>query len=31
MIFFHMIEISNEVTDEWKVPPEGYNEDMEDD
>jgi hypothetical protein len=31
MIFFHMIEISNEVTDEWKRPPEGYNEDMEDD
>ena len=26
-----MVEIDNEVTDEWKNPAEGYNEDMEDD
>ena len=31
MIFFHMVEIDDEITEEWKNPPEGYNEDMEDD
>lgn len=31
MIFVHMIEIDNEISDEWKKPEEGYNDDMEDD
>jgi len=31
MIFYHMVEISDEITEEWKRPVEGYNEDMEDD
>jgi hypothetical protein len=31
MIFFHMVEIENEVSLTWMTPPEGYNEDMEDD
>lgn len=31
MVFTHMVDISEEITDEWKVPPPGYNEDMEDD
>lgn len=26
-----MVEIDDEITDEWKNPAEGYNEDMEDD
>ena len=26
-----MIEISDEIPSEWQTPPEGYNEDMEDD
>lgn len=25
MIFFHMVEISNEIEDDWKSPAEGYN------
>lgn len=28
MVFTHMVDISNEITDEWKSPPPGYNEDM---
>ena len=31
MIFIHMIEIENEITDEWKNPQEGYNDNMDDD
>lgn len=31
MVFVHMIEIDNNVTEEWKKPIEGYNDDMEDD
>lgn len=31
MIFFHMIEISEEITESWMKPDEGYNDDMEDD
>lgn len=31
MIFFHMIEISEEITEAWMKPDEGYNDDMEDD
>lgn len=31
MVFTHMIDISDDITDEWKAPPPGYNEDMEDD
>ena len=29
MIFFHMIEINVDVTDDWKEPYEGFNEDIE--
>lgn len=29
MIFLQMIDISLEVADEWKSPPEGYCEDFE--
>lgn len=29
MIFFYMIEIDDEITDEWKKPAEGYSEDFE--
>lgn len=31
MIFVHMVDIDNEVSEEWKKPVEGYNDDMEDD
>jgi len=31
MIFHHMVEIEDEVSESWMCPPEGYNEDMEDD
>lgn len=31
MIFIHMIDIDPNVTEEWKKPAEGYNDDMEDD
>jgi hypothetical protein len=31
MVFYHMIEISSEITEEWMRPKEGYNDDMEDD
>lgn len=31
MIFKHMIEIDDEITDEWKHPAEGFNEDIEED
>lgn len=31
MVFYHMIEISSEITQEWMRPEEGYNDDMEDD
>ncbi|CAD8128052.1 unnamed protein product [Paramecium sonneborni] len=31
MIFFHMIQISSTITDEWKRPPEGFNDDIEQD
>ena len=27
----HMVDIDSDVTDEWKSPEEGYNDDMEDD
>jgi hypothetical protein len=27
MIFLHMVQIENEIPEEWKNPPEGYNED----
>lgn len=29
MIFLHMIQIDDKIPEEWKNPPEGYNEDME--
>lgn len=29
MIFVHMIQIEQEIPEEWKSPPEGYNEDNE--
>ncbi|CAD8079878.1 unnamed protein product [Paramecium primaurelia] len=31
MIFFHMIQISSTITDEWMKPPEGFNDDIEQD
>ncbi|MDD2840637.1 MAG: hypothetical protein PHY80_06030 [Rickettsiales bacterium] len=31
MIFHHMVEIENDISESWMCPPEGYNEDMEDD
>jgi len=31
MIFKQMINIDEDVSEEWKAPPEGYNEDLEDD
>lgn len=31
MLFFHMIDISLDVDDDWKRPPEGFNEDIEED
>lgn len=31
MIFKHMIEIDDEITNEWKKPAEGFNEDLEED
>jgi len=31
MIFLHMVEIDTDITDEWKQPPEGYNDDIEED
>lgn len=31
MIFKHMIEIDEEITEEWKQPAEGFNEDVEED
>lgn len=30
MLFVHMIDIEEDITDEWKKPEEGYNEEMED-
>ena len=30
MIFCLMVEIGDEITEEWKVPSEGYNEDRDD-
>lgn len=29
MIFYHMIQISEEIQDDWKVPAEGFNDDIE--
>lgn len=29
MIFFHMIQISEEVSEEWQTPAEGFNDDIE--
>lgn len=29
MIFYHMIQISEEVDEKWKVPAEGFNDDIE--
>ncbi len=31
MIFYHMVDISQEISEEWMKPEEGYNEEMEDD
>ena len=31
MIFYHMIDIDEEIDDDWKIPPEGFSEDIEDD
>ncbi|CAK67710.1 unnamed protein product (macronuclear) [Paramecium tetraurelia] len=31
MIFFHMIQISSTISDEWKRPPEGFNDNLEQD
>ena len=31
MIFYHMIDIDEEIDDNWKIPPEGFSEDIEDD
>lgn len=31
MIFHHMVEIEDDISQEWMSPAEGYNEDMEDD
>ncbi|CAK69294.1 unnamed protein product (macronuclear) [Paramecium tetraurelia] len=31
MIFYHMIQISSTITDEWMKPPEGFNDDIEQD
>ena len=31
MIFYHMIDIEDEIDDDWKIPPEGFSEDLEDD
>lgn len=31
MIFFHMIQIDQEITEEWKKPAEGFNDDFEED
>lgn len=31
MIFLHMVEIDTEITPEWNSPPEGYNDDIEED
>ena len=30
MIFFQIVEIDQQITNEWKVPPEGYNQDTDD-
>merc|ERR1712226_1537446 len=29
MIFTHMVEIEDEILDEWKNPPDGFNEENE--
>ena len=29
MIFYHMIQISEDIEEKWKVPPEGFNDDIE--
>ena len=31
MIFYHMIQISQEISTEWSKPPEGFNDDIEQD
>lgn len=31
MIFKHMIEIDEDINEEWKQPPEGFNENLEED
>lgn len=31
MIFYHMIDIDEEIEEEWKKPAEGFNEDFEED
>lgn len=31
MIFYHMIQISEDISDSWKQPPEGFNDDIEQD
>lgn len=31
MIFKHMIEIDENITEQWMKPPEGFNEDIEED
>jgi len=29
MVFSHMVEIPTEISPEWEKPPEGYNEDFD--
>jgi hypothetical protein len=29
MVFYHMIQISEDITDEWRTPIEGFNDDIE--
>lgn len=31
MVFFFMVDIDKEISDEWKSPHEGYNDDVEED
>ena len=31
MIFYHMIDIDDSIDEKWMKPPEGFNEDIEED
>lgn len=31
MIFYHMVDIDDEISAEWSSPKEGFNEDLEED